>query len=173
MGRDRRNERRGEHYTKMTRTLMETEAWRSLPPSSQALYVWLKLEWRGPQANNNGKISLSVRQAAHKLGVAPDTAARAFHPLQERGFLFCTKPPKLGLSGVASCPEFELTELPLPAAKGNQGRRLYQDWRPGADFLAVRAPSRKPKRKPKTCHKTEDDTVIDIGTAKISASSKQ
>ncbi len=68
MGRDNRNEQRTEHFTKMIRTTMETPAWRALSPTAQALYPWLKFEWRGPQANNNGKLSLPVREAAKRLG---------------------------------------------------------------------------------------------------------
>ena len=69
MGRDKRNEHRAEHFTKLVRNTMETPAWRALRPTAQALYPWLKLEWRGPQNNNNGNIRLSVRQAADRLGV--------------------------------------------------------------------------------------------------------
>jgi hypothetical protein len=44
MGRDRRNESRGEHFAPMIRNTMNTEAWRALSPCAQALYPWLKLE---------------------------------------------------------------------------------------------------------------------------------
>ena len=55
MGRDKRNENKSEHFTKMVRTVMQTEAWRSLSPTAQALYPWVKFEWHGPKNNNNGK----------------------------------------------------------------------------------------------------------------------
>ena len=71
MGRDRRNEKRAEHFAQMIRTTMEAPAWRALSTTAQALYPWIKLEWRGPKANNNGKIRLSVRDAARRLGVEP------------------------------------------------------------------------------------------------------
>ena len=57
---------RGEHFAKMFRHIMEEPAWRALPSTAQALYPWLKLEWRGPDADNNGSIRLSVRQAAER-----------------------------------------------------------------------------------------------------------
>lgn len=70
-----------EHLTKLIRPTMETPAWRALSTCAQALYHWLKLEWRGLEYNNNGRISLAVSTAARGLGVKPDTAARAFHDL--------------------------------------------------------------------------------------------
>ena len=74
MGRDQRNEARVEHFAQMIRNTMSTEAWRALSPCAQALYPWLKLEWHGPRSNNNGRISLSVRQAAERMGVSINTA---------------------------------------------------------------------------------------------------
>ena len=53
-----------EHFTKLIRVTMETPAWRALSSTAQALYPWLKLEWRGPQNNNNGRISLAVSTAS-------------------------------------------------------------------------------------------------------------
>lgn len=51
----------------------------------------LKVECRGSEASNNGKIALSGCQAAERLRVAPDTTARAFHDLQPKGFIAVTK----------------------------------------------------------------------------------
>jgi len=44
----------GEHWTKLIRTTMEEPAYSALSTAAQALYPWLKLEWHGPDANNNG-----------------------------------------------------------------------------------------------------------------------
>lgn len=134
MGRDRKNERRTEHFTAMTRNMMETPAWRALSPTAQALYPWLRLEWRGAKANNNGKLRLSVRQAAERMGVNMKTAARAFHDLQAKGFVVVMEPARLGLGGEAKSPAIELTELGLPYGDKPSGRRLYLNWCQGADF---------------------------------------
>ena len=56
-----------EHFARLTRRMMETPAWKALSPTAQALYPWLKFEFKGPKFNNNGKINLSVRQAAERL----------------------------------------------------------------------------------------------------------
>ncbi len=144
MGRDRRNEGRGEHFAAMVRNTMSTDAWRALSPSAQALYPWLKLEWRGPKANNNGRIALSVRQAAERLGVGVNTAARAFHDLQAKGFLVVKRPAQLGMKGQATSPEFELTEIALPG-EGARPRRLYADWKEGGDFPVQKAAVHNPR----------------------------
>lgn len=138
MGRDRRNEDRVEHWTKMLRPTMETPAWRALSPTAQALYPWLKLEWRGEKANNNGKISLSVRDAAARLGCNVKTAAKAFHDLQAKGFLLLVSHGRMGVEGKGTPPTYEITELAVPGSDSHSGKKLYLIWQPGHDF-AVRA----------------------------------
>lgn len=167
MGRDSKNEERIEHYTKMVRTMMQTPAWRALSPVAQALYPWIKLEWKGSSANNNGKIKLSVRQAAQKLGVSRNTASDGFRELQAKGFLVVTKGARLGLGGSAKSPEFEVTELALPDQR--EGRRLYRGWQEGHDFPITKAMANNPagrNGKEKACHKNEDSNVIKMKTNK-------
>jgi hypothetical protein len=141
---NRTGEARQEHWTKMVRNMMETQAWRSLSPVAQALYPWFKFEWKGPKANNNGKIRLSVRQAARALGVTPGTAARAIHDLQAKGFLVMTEMPSLGIEGAAKSPAFELTEITMPGSERHDGRKLFKDWRPGADYPVPKVESNNP-----------------------------
>lgn len=135
---------RGEHFAPMNRALMEEPAWRALTPVAQALYPWLKLEWRGPKANNNGRISLSVRQAADCLGVGINTAARAFHELQAKGLIVVKSHAQLGIKGQATSPEYELTELAMPGG-GERPRKLYVDWRDGGDFPVHKAAVHNPR----------------------------
>lgn len=157
MGRDKKNEARVEHFTKLTRAMIETEAWRALSSSAQALYPILKLEWKGPRANNNGKVRLSTRQAAKLMGMNYKAAMRAFQDLQAKGFIFVTEPARLGLAGAAKSPAFEITELPLPSSATQQGRRLYLDWKPGHDFGVQRVSAPKPK---KTIPRSQNGTNI-------------
>lgn len=166
MARNRRKQPRGEpteHWTKMIRSTMETPAWCALSTAAQALYPWLKLEWRGPDANNNGKIRLSVRDAAERLGVNLDTASRAFHDLQAKGFLVLTEHAMLGIEGAAKSPAYELTELGVAHGKTSEGRKLYRDWRPGADFPVHKARvhnHRGLNGKTKSRHENHDGSVI-------------
>ena len=134
-----------EHFTKLIRHTMETQAWRALSPVAQALYPWLKLEWRGPNANNNGRIRFSTRQAADAMGVNTKTAARAFRDLQRHGFIVVTKAARLGLGGEATAPSYELTELPMPGSERPVGRKLYEGWRKGEAFPVYKAAAQNPR----------------------------
>ena len=142
MGRDKRNENREEHWTKMVRPTMQTSAWRALSTTAQALYPWIKFEWHGPKANNNGKLSLSVRQAAKCLGCNPKTAGRAFRDLQAKGFIVQTEGACLSAGGDAKSPSYEVTEIALPTS--NKGRRLYTNWQTGHDFPVKMANTNNP-----------------------------
>ena len=163
----RRKKAKHEHFTKLIRTTLEEPAWKALSTTAQALYPHLKLQWRGPDNNNNGKIRFSVRQAANSLGVGRDTAARAFRDLQAKGFIIVTEPARLGLSGEAKSPAFEITELKTLALDQADGRKLYKRWRNGHDFPICKADANNPKgnnQKTKPCHDNQDSHVIKIGT---------
>jgi hypothetical protein len=149
-----------EHYTKMIRHTLQTPAWAALSTVAQAIYPFLKLEWRGPKANNNGRIRLSVRQAAARIGTGINTAARGFRDLQAKGFIVVTQMGALGVEGEARGPSYELTELAMPGSDRPEGRKLYRDWRPGGDHEVImhnannptghngkrRSPSSNPRR---------------------------
>ena len=160
-----RSPEREEHFTKMIRSTMEEPAWSALSTTAQALYPWLRLEWRGDKASNNGKLRLSVRQAADRIGVSINTAAEAFRDLQRKGFIVVREPACLGLDGAAKSPAYELTELALPGTEGH-GRKLYKLWRHGSDFPVVRAMANNPSGRngKKACHQNKDDTVINFET---------
>ncbi|GGG62865.1 hypothetical protein GCM10011415_06570 [Salipiger pallidus] len=166
MGRDKKNEKRREHFAQLKRHIMQEPAWRALRPVAQALYPWLLLEWHGGNANNNGDIQLSTRQAADCLGVNRNTAAGAFHDLQAKGFIVVTKPAQLGSSGNAKSPSFELTEIALPTA--TSGRRLYKNWTQGADFPVKGTSSNNPRGrngKEKPRHENRDRNVLNFVTS--------
>lgn len=159
---------KGEHWTKMVRSTMETSAWKALSTVAQALYPWLKLEWRGALANNNGAISLSVSQAAACLGVKPDTAAKAFHDLQAKGFLVLTQEARLGVAGAAKGSTYEITEIGTRAE--SRPRCLYLEWSSVREFpvrkCAIGNPSgaNGTRKKTETHHENRDTTIIKMGT---------
>ena len=134
-----------EHFTVMVRHMMMCPAWQALTTTAQALYVWLKLEWKGPRYNNNGKIRLSVRQAAERLGIGINAAARGFQDLQAKGFIAVTEQACLGTSGMARAPSYELTELAMPTSGQPEGRKLYRDWRQGHDFPVEKHSANNPE----------------------------
>ena len=135
----------GDKFVKLFLATMQCPAWRALTPYAQRLYPWLLLEWKGPRKNNNGHISLSGQQAADSLGCHRESARRAFHDLQAKGFLVVTRCAVLGSAGKARRHEYEITELgtaarPIP-------RKLFRDWKPGRDFPVVRAKANNPRGK--------------------------
>lgn len=154
----------------MLRGTMSCPAWSALPSCAQALYVWIKFEWRGPSANNNGKIRLSLRQAATAMGCNIKTAGRAFHELRAKGFLVVTEGARLGLSGEARSPAFEITEIGMPGTErlGERGgRKLYLKWQPGSDFPVTKTMTNNPSGrngKTKPCAHFGDRIVPIKGT---------
>ena len=130
-----------EHFTKLCRPMMQTDAWRALSPKAQALYPWLRLEWKGANNNNNGKIRLSYRQAARCMGITPNTAGEAFHELQAKGFIVVTQLGALGVEGQARGHSYELTELSI---RNERPRCLYKKWNPDAEFEVVRVKPNNP-----------------------------
>lgn len=174
MGRDKRNEQRTDHFTQMVRSVMEEPAWRALSPTAQALYPWLRLEWRGAKTNNNGKISLSVGQAAERMGVTNNTASKAFHDLQAKGFIHVTKQGVLGCAGYGKATEYELTELGLPHGERG-GRRLYKQWKKDREFPVHKSRANNPigaNGKSISHHQNEDASIIEMKMAQARLSSK-
>lgn len=173
MGRDKRNEKRSEHFTKMIRNTMETQAWAALSTTAQAIYPFLKLEWRGPDANNNGRIRLSVRQAAAKIGVGVNTAARGFQDLQAKGFIVVKTKGALGVDGEARGPSYELTELAMPKDPSGACSTRTGAWAK-ITTLSRTAPTipKAATGKTKPCHQNEDGPVIKMVTFRKTLSSK-
>lgn len=132
------------HYVAFDRSFLECEAWRELSLSAKAIYPFVVLEWRGPNNNNNGKIRLSVRQAAQKTGMGNNAAARAFHDLQAKGFLHVTKTGCLGSDGEARGPSYEITEKHMPGLDRQNARRLFDKWKPGQDFPVIKHNANNP-----------------------------
>ncbi|WP_201455718.1 hypothetical protein [Tropicimonas marinistellae] len=137
-----RNSNGGEHWTKMIRQNMETPAWRALSTTAQAIYPWLKLEWKGPKANNNGKISMSVRQMGECVGCDKKTAGRAFHELQRKGYAVVKRTACLGIAGEARSHLIELTEIACPP--NDRPRALFREWRPDAEFPVAEVRTNNP-----------------------------
>jgi len=170
MARSKHRQDKRDQFTMMTRVLMQTDAWRSLSTTAQALYPWVRLEWKGSKVNNNGKISLSVRQAAERMGVSKDTAARAFQELQAKGFLHVKETASLGVHGHGRCFKYEITEISLVPAR--DGRFLYKTWTKDNDFEVVKAVPANPRgRRTKTLHKPSDSPIIEFKTLRAIPSS--
>jgi hypothetical protein len=71
-------------YVRLPHYVLESAAFLSLSPVDVRLYVELERRYNG---SNNGKIHLSVREAAEKIHGSPATASRALARLTGRGFI--------------------------------------------------------------------------------------
>ena len=134
-------------FTTINLYVVDAPAWRALRTSSHSLFIILCLEWGGPKYNNNGKITLSVRQAAERMGVSRDTAAKAFRELQAKGFILVTKGGSLGVTGHGKCPEYEITSIEMPHREKSNS---FLKWTPDNDFDVFVHPTKNPAGKNKT-----------------------
>lgn len=72
-------------FVRLDYRILNSNAYRSLSPNARSLLVDLVMLYNG---ENNGSLYLSVRDAAHRMGVADLTAAsRAFDDLVALGFI--------------------------------------------------------------------------------------
>lgn len=122
-------------FTPLIHQTMDTLAWRALTPAAKALYPLLKRKVGG-NTGLNGQIGLGVREAAEYLGTNKDTAARAFHDLEAKGFIVACKVGHLGYAGHGKATEWRLTELGTGAKLNEGGKRTadFRSWQPGRDF---------------------------------------
>jgi hypothetical protein len=76
-------------FVRLDHRILNSNAYRSLTPNARSLLVDLVMLYNG---ENNGSLYLSVRDAAHRMGVADLTAAsRAFDDLMALGFVEMTQ----------------------------------------------------------------------------------
>ena len=128
-------------------SLLDNDAYRALGSAAQALLTWFLLEWKGKNYNNNGKIMMSVRQAAEKISVTRDTAAKAIRDLQAKGFIVGRKGGSLGIEGHGKCPEYEITSIATPTGPASH---LYKEWSEGNDFTVFKHAVKNSKGKNKS-----------------------
>src|SRR5258708_19171829 len=118
--------------------MLGSGAWQSLDPVARALYVEMARRYRGPNSNN-GKIPYSVREAAAAMNVSRNTANRAFHHLEERGFIVAKKHSGFNVKGRTST-EWLLTEFPDDTLTGTHiATKDFMSWTPPSP---IRSPTR-------------------------------
>ena len=122
MSKHKRN--KTELFVMVLQETLDAPAWRALSLGARSLYVVLKRRHRH-DANNNGKIFLSQRQAVIELGSKRDYVARWFRELEHYGFTVMTRPGGLGLEGRGKAPHWRLTEL---AYKNDPPTRDFLNW---------------------------------------------
>ena len=110
-----------ERFVKLTYPLIESEAWRWLRPISKAVYIELKRRYNGL---NNGKISLSLSEAAHIFKASKSSISRALKQLETHGFI---KLIKKGYFTGRMASEYALTDEQLD---GYPPTREWRRWQP-------------------------------------------
>jgi hypothetical protein len=84
-------------------------AWRAMSCGARLLYIALKARYNVKQ-HNNGRLFLSVRDAAKELGTSQVQVIRWYRELQHYGFIVKTTDAILS-SKHGQCPHWRLTEL--------------------------------------------------------------
>ena len=110
-----------ERFVKLTYPLIESEAWRWLRPISKAVYIELKRRYNGL---NNGKISLSLSEAAYILKASKSSISKALKQLEAHGFIKLTKK---GYFAGRMASEHALTDEQLD---GYPPTREWKQWQP-------------------------------------------
>lgn len=137
---DKTGQNANERYVKMIQKVMRHPAFIALSGNAKALYPHIKMYAFG---SNNGKVRFTVAEAARVLGVSMNTANKAFHDLQAKGFLVLTDFGMLGVEGKRCSPTYAVTEFPIPPEV--VPRMSFLTWTPGKDFQVQRHQTNNPK----------------------------
>lgn len=119
-------------FVQLPEWVQASEAWATLPPGPRALYIELKRRFNG---KNNGEIFLSHRDAATALAVHRNTVGPWFRMLEERGFIFMTRAPHLGPSGIGQASVWGLAEEATP--DGRPARKTFMKFKTPAQNLCM------------------------------------
>jgi hypothetical protein len=88
-------------YTKYYSDISKTPAWKALSYPARLLYLELQRQFI-EAANNNGKVFLSTRDAAERLGASQRWICIWYRELEHYGFIVQTQPATIGPHGRAA-----------------------------------------------------------------------
>ncbi len=108
MGRRQQRKGRLPPFVPLLRATLKTPAWRALSFGARALYTALKSNIND---YNNGKVYLSVRDAAKELGSGQEEICAWYRELQHYGFIVMTQHGRIGIEGKGLASHWRLTEL--------------------------------------------------------------
>ena len=105
----RKNKGRLSPFVAVTKSTINTPAWKVLSHGARSLYVAIKGRYN---TNLQNGVYLSTRQAAKELGPASkkDAIARWFRELMHYGFIVMVSGAYLGVEGKGKAPHYRLTE---------------------------------------------------------------
>jgi hypothetical protein len=81
---DRTGRSTTERFVSLPHYMLNSPAWRSLSPVARSVFIELAALYNG---SNNGRIAMSNRIAADRVGCSKNTAGRALTELTQKGFV--------------------------------------------------------------------------------------
>jgi hypothetical protein len=93
-------------HVRLYEHMEKTAAWRGLSGTAAKAWISIGLMHNGL---NNGKIGISCRELAKRIGASHKTAARSLLELENAGFLRCVKASSFSQKRLAA--EYRLTHL--------------------------------------------------------------
>ena len=119
---------KGPLYIQLFRYVLDSPAYVSLSSNARSALIEVS---RGYNGSNNGKIILSERKLAERMGCHRDTARRALHELVEKGFI---EPKVKGAFSVKfrRATEWRLNDRRCDAA-GVEQSQAFLKWQPPAE----------------------------------------
>lgn len=115
------------HFVRLTHHMLETPAWRSLPPYERAAYVEIAQLYNG---QNNGWLGMGVRRLASRLNVSVNKANACVRVLIDRGFIEVAQVSAFSRKD-RTATEFRLTQYRCDRTH-QIASRAFQSWKPDA-----------------------------------------
>jgi len=144
----------GPPFVQLPWFMLDSDAWRALTPQQVAAYIELSRLYNGA---NNGRLALSVRDAAERCKINKDTANKALATLETLGFIECATPGGFSRK-VRHATEWRLT-LWRCDRTGALPSKAFMKWRPAANPDLGERNSRshlRPRRSLETGHSTPE-----------------
>ena len=114
-----------ERFVSLPHYMLKSAAWRSLSPVARSVFIELAVIYNG---SNNGRLALSVRDAAERVCCSKNTASRALTELTQKGFIdLCSRAHFDRKTPHAA--EFRLTMHPCDRSSDRASKR-FMTWRP-------------------------------------------
>lgn len=111
-------------FVAFERYLLNSPAYRSLTPTERCAYLEVAYVYFG---NNNGRLAMSSRRLAERLGVHKATAARALKVLTQRGFIEVVVPAGFSCK-LKRAAEYRLTAFKCDVT-GALPSKAFMKWR--------------------------------------------
>lgn len=143
----------GPPFVQLPWFMLDSEAWRALTPQQVAVYIDLARLYDG---KNNGRLALSVRDAAERCKINKDTANKALATLEAMGFTECASQGGFSRK-VRHAAEWRLT-LWRCDKSGALPSKAFMKWRPDAAPKEKTRSHLRPRRSPEMGQSASEQT---------------